>query len=303
MDFGFAESSLSVATKQVPTQPRTSSQATKGILHRARTSPTPMKMCGRLGSHAWRIPMKHDRPLVGALSISVDLADKRRIESCHRSGQLFRLFQDKRLPVTWAFAEPGSNALAASLHASDGRHEIALLCQPEWAADSAGRTAFAQQLKRRVLSAEQAGVKISTVAMQSADLTTHLDLLAKSRVSVIRGRLDRRRHGPPESVRFGVWYAPVSVDLTSGHSWPWFKSSRHWKRTIRRALRPSGYVHLGLDVDALTRDSLLAIEAAVQATVRMRDEGRLQIGTLSELAERLSHKRNQPAARSVLYAA
>jgi len=253
--------------------------------------------------------MDQDVARIGTLIISFDVLHKNQLrQTCQPlSTRLLELFQDWRIPATWAFDQPATDPFVKRIQSGGSKHEIALLCQPEWAAVNAGRTIFAQQLKIRIAAAKQADMQISTLALQSANLTENLDLLVKHHVSVIRGRLDRPyRHESqlqPESVRFGVWHAPVSRILPSRHNWPLAQSSWLWKKRIQSTCQRSGYLHLGVDLDTLQRRTLPTIDRILQVAARMRAEGSLRICTLQQLSAQLIRKRTQPAARSILRAA
>ena len=139
--------------------------------------------------------------------------------------------------------------------------------------------------------------------MRGADLTQNLDLLVKHRVSVIRGRLDQRaRHAgalQPQSIRFGVWHAPVSRVLPRG-SWALMSSSWMWRKTIQRMCQQFGYMHLAVDVGALTPNDLKDLQYALRAAARMQTEGSLQVHTIQQLSQRLIRKRIRPPTHSIL---
>lgn len=251
--------------------------------------------------------MHQDGTLVGTFVVSIDLPNQRQAVLADRSlsVRVAELLRKRRIPATWALSQPDSAACAERIRNSLAEHEIALLCEGDWVGNEAGRTVFARQLTHRLGAAKQAGVRVTTLALRSDNLTQNLDLLVKHRVSVIRGRLDqpsRDESFQPQSVRFGVWHAPVSRVLPR-RGWVLPATRWMWRQTIRRVCQQFNFMHLAVDFAALTGGDMKNIELALQAAAQMREEGWLRIQTLQQVSQRLIRRRQRPPARSVLHVA
>lgn len=245
---------------------------------------------------------------IGKVVLSVDLPS----ESATRgrpqdslASTLFQMVESRRLPATWVPREPRQCSLYEKLAAAPARHDMALAGDATWIGKAAGRTRFARELAARVEAVRSAHVNVSAIALHDVELDDHLDLLVKHRVGMIRGQLRGGTSLQPQSVRFGVWYSPISVVLPKPADWSWFGQNWSLRQTVRRAIRAEGVAHLVVDATQMAGNSaaLGELDLALAHLQRQRDKGVLAVLSLSGLAASLVRRPAAKKATSILKAA
>ena len=169
---------------------------------------------------------------------------------------------------------------------------------------------------RRLIHGRQAGLDISTVTHDPSWGAWDIDLLAKHGVSVIRAASGSAGSARPiasdnsrtvQTLRYGLWYVPISGTL-SGSGWmPFFTQLSRLKRAVDQTVRERGWVHLRIDAVSLARadvaGGLRAVERLLRYLDQLRSSGRIEVETLCESAIRRQPKRTTAAATSILRAA
>lgn len=216
--------------------------------------------------------------------------------------ELFHMVESRHLAASWVPLAPKQFSLRDQLAAHNTRHDLALVGDPSWIGKGAGRTRFARELSTRVEAARSANINVAAIALYDTHLDDHLDLLVKHRIGMIRGQ---RRGGAslqPQSVRFGVWYSPVSVVLPQTNEWSWFGTKWSLRQTIRRAIGAAGVAHVVIDGTKIERNTSAwgELELVLAHLQRQRDKGVLAVTSLSGLATRLIRQPSSRKATSIL---
>jgi hypothetical protein len=179
------------------------------------------------------------------------------------------------------------------------RHELAILADSTWIGPGVGRTQFARELAHRVKVAKTHGASFRTLAATDTELTTNLDLLVKHRISVVRSPLYMGFQ--PQSLRYGVWQAPVSFTLPSKSRWQFGGTEWAINRALSRASRLHGLVHLVVELDTLrNRAEMTSLERILTTVHRRRNKGLIAVVTMQGLVASLTPQRQATSARSVL---
>lgn len=253
------------------------------------------------------------RKAVASISIDLPADDSSTSTSaaCSLTERLIELFQRSAFAATWAIAEPGASPWTERLLNDPLGHELALLGERSWIGHSAGRTRFCHELVRRVAAAGQAGVRISTLALHGVDgveVSQDLDLLVKQRISLVRSDATERNHRSapgvhPQSVRFGVWRAPVAAIVTGSRGW--WAGSGVWqaRRAVRRVVGVSGFVHVVIDAHrmlAQQQSSLAGLQRLLHLIRQHELRGALEVAPLHQASARWIRPRTAAPSRSVL---
>ncbi|HZL88942.1 MAG TPA: hypothetical protein VFB96_11255 [Pirellulaceae bacterium] len=218
----------------------------------------------------------------------------------HLTGELLDLLQQHRLPATWAVADPARSAASPSLLAGDVRHEIAVLGERSWIGRGAGRMRIERELSRRFGAARQAGMQVSTLVLRNVSQPVDLDLLLAYDIAAVSfPACHHAPTGPSAGThRFGVWHAPLAWRLPLAPCW-WQPAAWKVARRLREVAGNRGLLHVAIDGDALVEcedDGLAQARTIVGQVARMRDEGRILVRTLQDLAfENLALRSAQPA--------
>ncbi len=244
----------------------------------------------------------------GLLGVSIDLndAEARRTVGLKVVREVLQLFETHKIPATWSLAEPATSAWAREIEMSAGCHEVAIAGDASWVGAAAGRTRFAQELSRRVTAARESGYKISTLVLHGTDLTDHLDLMVKQRISVIRGNSSHVHipglHFQPQSSRFGIWRTPEPAVFPGKARW--WRGGNHLqiRRLLQNAIRFNATAHVAIDGTAKLESSLKSLEKLLTYLRRLSDEGTLTVEPLGKLALRWTRSASVPS-KSILRAA
>jgi len=245
---------------------------------------------------------------IGKVVLSIDLPAEtapggRRNDELAKG--LFQMVESRRLSASWVPQSPQHFSLSEKLAAAPARHDLALIGDATWIGKSAGRTRFARELAARVEASRAARMNVGAIALRDVELDDHLDLLVKHRVGMIRGQNRGGASLQPQSVRFGVWYSPISVVLPQPTDWSWFGAKWSFRQTVRRVVRNAGVAHVVVDGARLAGNAaaLTELELALAHLQRQRDKGVLVVTSLSGLAATLVRKPAAKKAVSILRAA
>ncbi len=248
-----------------------------------------------------------------AISISVDLP-------VHAAGSgsphdavdfasgLIELFHQSAFPATWSLADPESAPWTRQLARSPLGHEIALIVDPTWAGPNVSRSQFSQELRRRSEVISGLGRRLTTLVLRETNLQDHLDLLVKYRIPLIRdGAPSETRPSynfpQPQSLRFGVWRAPITTTLEGRTHWLNFKETATARRLVSRSIREGGFVHLVIDSQRLAerrRTELGSMQNLLHFIRQHELRGQLAVGPLQQIAARWIQPRAATPSRSVL---
>jgi len=234
------------------------------------------------------------------LSVDVRAPAGKTAES--QASKLLVALERLHIPATWCLPNPGEGALPEQICRQSLHHEIALLGEAAWVGKTAGRTHFARELSQRVVAAQQRGLKIRSLALLDAELTDDLDLLVKHRISLLRSPSTTTVQ--PQSLRFGVWQAPVTFSLPTRTSWTFGGCEWTVGRALTRAARSGDLVHVVADLKGLANQvQFTTLERILGVVSRRQQKGLLTALTLQGLAQSLAPKRTTPVSQSVLRAA
>lgn len=234
----------------------------------------------------------------GVFGLSIDLKEQSATSLQAELSQLLKTLQRLQIPATFATPSPGCDGVFEELRGETLRHELAILADTSWVGPQVGRTHFARELARRVEIAQARKAAVRTIAVSDSDLSTNLDLLVKHRISVVRSPLYTGFQ--PQSLRFGVWQAPVSFTLPLKGRWQFGGAEWAINRALSRASRSQGLVHLVVDLATLREQAELATLERILTTVQRRNKGLITVVTMQGLVERLAPQRSTTSARSVL---
>lgn len=236
----------------------------------------------------------------GVFGLSVDVTGSEVIGSTQ--GELTKLLNTLRrvqIPATFATPTPGSDGVLEQIVKEPIRHEVAILASESWVGPGVGRTKFARELASRVECAKSSGISIHTLAITGAELSENLDLLVKHRISVVRSSTNRGFE--PQSLRFGVWQAPVSFTLPSHGRWQFGGNEWAINRALTRASKNADLVHLVVSLKTLRDHHEIATLERVLATVsRRRSKRQIAALTMQGVVARLAPQRQAVSAKSVL---
>ena len=248
----------------------------------------------------------------GILVVSIDLEGdvQQRTQAAGGSDDTFRrlvgLFSKYSVVATWAVADPLHSAATSFVQKSDADHELAVMGDPTWAGNTAGRARFGKELRRRVEGARHCAIPISALVLNDVKIDGQYDLLQKCRITALRGQLaDRSRpktNSPkPQLLRFGLWHLPVSCSLPSTRRWLPGAGSFAACRAIRRSAQTNGFAHLTIDATQLADSGgMHAVEQVLRFADTARKQQQLAIETMGRLAQRLSAIRQIQPSRSIL---
>ncbi|MCA9120299.1 MAG: hypothetical protein H6822_33330 [Planctomycetaceae bacterium] len=235
----------------------------------------------------------------GIFGLSIDFKRRSATELQGELSQLLKTLQRFQVPATFATSAPGCDGVAEKLRGESLRHELAILADNSWVGPHVGRTHFARELAQRVEMANAHRATVRTLAITDSDLSSNLDLLVKHRISVVRSPLYTGFQ--PQSLRFGVWQAPISFTLPSKGRWQLGGTEWAINRALTRASRAQGLVHLVVDLETLRDRTELATLERILATVhRRRSKGQVATVTMQGLVARLAPQRQAASGRSVL---
>jgi hypothetical protein len=229
---------------------------------------------------------------------------------------LLQMLDRRRLPATWAMADPASCSFARRLAASRQGHEVALCADRTWAGPGVRRPRLAAELGHRLTRARVAGCVVDSLALSGVRLEQNLDVLVKYGISSLIcgsansvGQTQRTRNSPgrASSLRFGLWEIAATAELPSRADWLWRGAGVHPQSAGPAVFLPGLPVNLvKVDVSALAAKGargLRLMDRVFRLAEEHRDAGRQEVLTSSELTRRLTKPRQLLPARSILRAA
>jgi hypothetical protein len=219
--------------------------------------------------------------------------------------KLFHMVDSRHLSASWVPQAPQQFSLREELAAPNTGHDLALVGDSSWIGKAAGRTRFARELAARVEAVRSTDINVVAIALRDAKLDENLDLLVKHRVGMIRGG---RRGGEglqPQSVRFGVWYSPITVVLPQPNDWSWFGKGWSLRQSVRHVIRAAGVAHFVIDGARMEGNTgaLDALDLVLAHLQRQRDKKALAVTSMSGLTKTLIRKPTVKKATSILRAA
>ncbi|MBP87147.1 MAG: hypothetical protein CMJ64_10585 [Planctomycetaceae bacterium] len=236
------------------------------------------------------------RPQLGLFALSVDV---RGDLSKQQITGLLQTLRRVRTPATLSLPSPGAHELVSRALVEPLQHDFAILADPSWASQQAGRTKFARELARRVNVATSNGIDVRTLALDDTELTGNLDLLVKHRISIVRSH--SQAGFQPQSLRFGIWQAPVSFSLPSASRWSLVGVEWAVSRALSKAAKARDLVHIVTDANALSDPSVYSTLDRILTLVQKRQaKGQITAVTLGGLVDSLTPQRRKQASRSVL---
>lgn len=235
----------------------------------------------------------------GIFGLSIDLREGSARSLQAELSQLLKTLKRLQIPATFSTPSPGSDGLIEMLRAESLRHELAVLADATWVGPGVGRTHFARELARRVEAATARRASLRTIVVSDAELTTNLDLLVKHRISVVRS--PQHTGFQAQSLRFGIWQAPISFTLSSTGRWQFGGPDWAINRALSRASRSHGLVHLVVELETLQNHAtLVSLERILTTVQRRRNKGLVTAVTMQGLVARLAPQRQAASAKSVL---
>jgi hypothetical protein len=244
----------------------------------------------------------------GVLAISVDLEafHRAQLEASRRGrdtvARLLDLFARHRLPATWAIGNPAlaahSEVLAIGPH-----HELALRGEAAWTCRRAGRLHLAMDLPRRLGAAREAGIGISSLALDggTAMAGPAIATLVEAGITAVWNTA-ADRSGRDKAVKLGpdLWQLPVTAIVPARDRWlP--RAPGELRQAIRRATEQCDIVHLAVDAARLEQASALAaVNASLRLIAATREKGEIAVTTLARIAADLSQTTQSAPSRSIL---
>jgi hypothetical protein len=255
------------------------------------------------------------------LSISVDLepqgpaavgfSSRESLESTAR--RLIDLMSGPRRGVTWVADDPASSKAIGWAFEANCRHEAALLFATDWSGEENGRSRFAAEILRRKRAAEQAGIRLTTLATHGAVPREHFEFLVRQGISAIRSvePLIAKRStnfavaGGVVSLRYGLWQIAGALRWSGGS---WFAEQLNVRRICRaidRSIATGISAHLVIDAPQLAMRSRAAFNSLskILRHIERRQGDGLQVGSIAETIAALMPSRAARSAQSVLRAA
>lgn len=255
------------------------------------------------------------RPASGVLTISIDwcadaadldLATGRALDQLGE--RLAALFAALELPATLAVADPATSRIER-FSSSPMKHEMAILGNASWMSRDVPPSRFARELSRRIDAGRAAGHSISTLVVNSPALD-HAGLAARHGITAVRQpRTDKSTAGRglrSRALQFGLWSFPVTITLPGvSRLWPGGGGGRAARAAIDQTIAQAGLSQLVIEAPRMAAKSgrYRVLERVLQYVNRHRDQGRLEVLTISAMAARLSSQRQGQPSRSILQSA
>ena len=254
------------------------------------------------------------------LSISVDLEPQGQIsgvlsrESLEATARrLIDLLSGQHRGVTWVAADPASSKVIGWAIDANCGHEAALLIAGDWSGQENGRCRFAAETLRRKRAAEQAGIRLTTLATQGGVPRERLVFLVRQWISAIRcdEPLFAKRSksiaaaGGVASLRYGLWQITAALRWSGGG---WFAEHLNGQRICRaidRSISTNSAAHLVINAPQLAMRSPATFNglSRILRHIERRERDGLQVGTIAESIAQLMPPPAARSARSVLRAA
>ncbi|MDH3716710.1 MAG: hypothetical protein OES79_01190 [Planctomycetota bacterium] len=239
------------------------------------------------------------------ICFSISLPSRDAINAATRNRVIERylqLFGEFQIPVSWGLGDLTAHDTVHHLRASDLPHEIALWSDADWTSPTTSSENVRRHLQRQLSTAQTAGLDIATLMLRGGMRFDRWDALVRGGISmVVSDRVasaDRRVKHPIKTLRFGLWEMQASLVLSDEGG---RRSGFVMRRQIDRAMSGGGLCHVVLD-DVLNADrqSLRTLESLLQHVACRRNDGLLQVQTISQIAVQLPSRRSSRCAQSIL---
>ena len=149
---------------------------------------------------------------------------------CHREmaklvDRLSNLVSAQRLAATWALSDPANCCHTERILDCQLTQEIAIAADMSWLGSGVQRSAVVRELNGRVEDAQNRSLVISSITLETSQLTNHLDVLIKRKISAIctydgciKGkRTPNKRSGDIiKPLRYGLWNLPATLTFPAG---------------------------------------------------------------------------------------
>jgi hypothetical protein len=251
----------------------------------------------------------------GLLTVSIDLdhgASPMDTPARHgleaAAAAVMKITARHNLPATWAADDASTiGPLSHALPVGKG-HEIALSGDAHWVGAQVSKADFSRQLGDRVARARDAGVSVSTLALNGAQLVEHFDVAIRHGISAVRhprpSGSTQARSLQPRTMQFGLWSFPTSIVLPGPSRWlPGGGGVRAARMAIEAAIRSGGLVQLVVDCPLLAARGPSAeriVDHVLRYVDRRRSEGKLEVMSIASAVARLTLQHQGRPSRSIL---
>ncbi len=225
--------------------------------------------------------------------------------------RLVAMAGSSKLPVTWGVSPQDMETMYDRLGANREHHELALLGDATWLGSNGSRGTMVRVLNAAAEAGETIGQAPTSLLLSGVPLEADFDLLAKHGINIVgrdvpaavnaKGSRGSSRGGSLRTLRFGVWEFPATIALPRASSrFSLLGGNMH--RVIERAGERGELVHIAVDGPALLKNAteLRALERLMERLATMRQQGRMQVQTLSSIASQLGHSSDRQSATSIL---
>ena len=220
---------------------------------------------------------------------------------------LINLFSSHGLTATWSVADPAVSAATDGILHSSPKNEIAILADDNWAGALVPRSRFSRELTRRVESARQHGLSISTLALRAMPKVEHLDVLAGHRLTLLRPAippvLPKRSAQALISIRYGLWQCHATCAFPSGRRWWGANGLKKCRSAIERGSQDNQLIHIAIDAGALIEAGSSGerhLAQLLSEVANRRENQSLQVMTLNELTQLRIQSHQSSPAHSIL---
>jgi hypothetical protein len=225
---------------------------------------------------------------------------------------LVDLLGEARMTATWFAREPAVSDSVHQVLDFDCNHEAAIVMAGDWSGHEQGRIRFATELLRRKRAAEQAGLRVTTIAAPQGVPPENFELLVRHGISAVRsddlsanGCKIRTASRGMASLRYGLWQIGGVVKMSAGGWFGGHFSAKRICRAIDGTITNRSVLHLVIDVPRLAtegRTALNGFSKVVRHITQCQSAG-LRAGSVAETISRLTAPKAARSAHSVLRAA
>jgi len=224
------------------------------------------------------------------------------------------LLATERLPATWAIADPANSCHTERILGVYPAQEIAIAAESSWLGSGAKRAAVVGELNGRLVDAGDQSLEISSLVMESSQLTSHLDVLVKKNINAIctcdsgatRKISHRNRNtGTIKPLRYGLWNLLATAVFPSGR-----RGLRNmdgtWevRRAVIRARNTSATIELlwvrAIDLVQQQNTYLHALTQLLREIAELQRQDKLSVETISDTVARQRAQSNVKPTSSIL---
>ncbi len=192
-------------------------------------------------------------------------------------------------------------------------HELAIHASASLVGSHLPRSAFVEQMHRRLAQARLAGQVPTTLNLASGCRVGYLDMLPRFGITALRSALPHVQtrslwqqlasvgRGPqaelrPHMARWGVWQFPTELTIPG-------TGLSAGRRAIDRAIRQQSTVQLSIDLRTLAperRTSHAVLTGLLRHAAERRTAGQLQILTIDQSVAQMAQQHQSRPSRSIL---